>query len=130
MQKQFQLILEGVDLLARLSVVASNDVVMGEKGLFVYSRVLRCCKAMVSGSRFSPAGPTKGKAQKSLFTETLPCIESKEHLLDFVITFILKFFNALHNSKVSQSTLKLVHGIKMVTGCLRMTKFPIFVVYG
>ena len=51
---------------------------------------------------------TKVKACKSfLFTEKLPSIENKEHLVDFVVTFILLAFcfDALCSSKVSLLTL-------------------------
>ena len=70
------------------------------------SQLSRCWIARGSYSKFSLVGPTKVKARKSfLLTEKFPCIENKEHLLDFVITFIFHLccFNTLC-SGMSQST--------------------------
>ena len=56
-----------------------------------YSWLSKCCTARESSYRFSLVGLTKVKARKYfLFTENFTCIENKEHLLDFVITFILQ----------------------------------------
>ena len=53
----------------------------------MYSRLSRCCTAGESSTRCSLLSPTKVKARKSfLFTKKFPCIENKEHLVDFVIT--------------------------------------------
>ena len=60
-------------------------------GLKIVSQLSRCCAARPSHNGFNLVGPTKVKARKSfLFTEKFPKIESKEHLLYFVITFILQ----------------------------------------
>ena len=57
--------------------------------IFIYCQWSRCCTAKGFNTGFSLVGPTKVKAHKSfLFTEKFPCIEDKEHLLDFVITFV------------------------------------------
>ena len=64
-----------------------------------------CCTYNVSSIGFSLAGPNKVEARKSFL---FPCIENKEHLVDFIITLFL----------LSQ----------MGTGCLRPTTVAIFVV--
>ena len=61
-----------------------------------YSWLSKCCTARESSYRFSLVGLTKVKARKYfLFTENFTCIENKEHLLDFVITFILQHFASM-----------------------------------
>ena len=57
----------------------------------------------------SLVGPSKVKARLLffIFTEDSIKVENKEHLFDFVVTlyFTSLCFDALHSSKVSQSTL-------------------------
>ena len=61
------------------------------KASFINGQSSRCCTARGSSTRFSLVGPTKVKACKSfLFTVKFPCIENKEHLIDFVITSKVK----------------------------------------
>ena len=56
----------------------------------MHSQLFSCCTAKASGTGLSGAIPTKVEALKSfLFSEKLPCIENKEHLVDFVTTKML-----------------------------------------
>ena len=51
-----------------------------------YIKLWRFCTARESDTGFSRISPTKVKACKNfLLTEKIPCIENKDHLVDFVI---------------------------------------------
>ena len=64
--------------------------------LQINSQLSRCRTAKGSSARFFGVSPTKVKAGKPfLFTENFPCFENKEHLLDFVITFIHVIYRPL-----------------------------------
>ena len=67
--------------------------------IFIYSQWSRCCTAKGSNTKLSLVGPTKVKAHKPfLFTKKFPCIKNKEHLLDFVITFV--YYQRVDNEKI------------------------------
>ena len=72
--------------------------------LSIYSELSRYCTDRWYSRRLFLLGPIKVKGRK--FTEMFPYIENNKHLVDFVIKFIIQSvcFNALHSSKVSQSS--------------------------
>ena len=56
---------------------------------FIYSQLLKCSTALRGSSNwFSKVSSTKVKGGLYfLFTEPFPCIENKEHLIDFIIAW-------------------------------------------
>ena len=56
----------------------------------IYSQLSRCCTAGGSSTGCLLGGSAKVKAHGSFqFTEKFPCIENKDHLVDFVITIYI-----------------------------------------